>query len=66
MTTKYTFVAETNGSIVLHTFTDTEGTWATPLEEYFKFLKGCGFLFDVVEELAVFNTNTGESRNGHF
>lgn len=66
MTTKYTFIAETEEGTVACVFTSHNETWSEPLEEFFKFLKGCGFLFDTVEELAVFNTSTGESRNGHF
>lgn len=67
MTTKYTFVMEdANGKKVTHEFTDASDTLTKPLEEYFSFLKGCGFLFNTQEELAVYNFDTGESRNGSF
>lgn len=68
MSTKYTFIAVSdNGKqeIVVTETTDSE-TWGAPLELFFRFLKGNGYLFDIEEELAVYNNSNGECRTANF
>lgn len=62
MTTKYTFICETKEGNTIKSFTPTSGTWDAPVAEFFLFLKGCGFLFRIEEELVVFNNETQEPR----
>lgn len=64
MSTKYTFISQTDEKTVTTEFTCKEETWGPPLQEFFNFLKGTGFLFKIEEELVVFNTTTEEVRDG--
>lgn len=67
MSTKYTFIAEEeNGKIIKHTFSDSSGMWGTPVYEFFLFLKGTGFIFNIEEDLAIVNHETGEIRESLF
>ena len=62
MTTKYTFICETEEGNTVKSFTPNSESWGAPLAEFFNFLKGCGFLFHVEEELVIFNNETQEPR----
>ena len=62
MPTKYTFICESEEGNTVKSFTPKSESWDVPLAEFFLFLKGCGFLFKVEEELVVFNNETEEAR----
>lgn len=63
--TKYTFICESDGNTTVKTITCIDdATWGTPLFEFFNFLKGCGYLFKLNEELAVADNDTGDYRTG--
>lgn len=64
MSTKYTFIAEnkdTNENIVMSVDSDT-GTWAAPMELFFRFLKAQGYIFRMEEYIGVMNADTGNFR----
>jgi hypothetical protein len=42
----YTFVRHNNGSTVTHSFGQDEMTWPELAEEFFVFLRGCGYELD--------------------
>lgn len=63
MTSKYTFICQTDEGDTVVTFSQEEDTWELPVEKFYNFLKGCGFIFKPEESLIVYNQHTGEERS---
>ena len=69
--TKYTFICEQTDEEGLITSTvksitlSPETTWSGsdgPLHNFYLFLKGCGYIFDINDEIGVMNNDTGNFR----
>lgn len=65
MSKKYTFICvdSDNQTETMTTLTTDESTWQAPVDLFFNFLKGTGYLFNLEEELCVVNTQTEEIRD---
>ncbi len=59
---KYTFICKSSDGLTMKEVDIPSDTWQQPVEEFFTFLKGCGFCFEMDETLTVYNLETGNAR----